>query len=121
MTLLDIFIPENPGENVPPRTRIKRAITSVANAVPPRPLEGPISLAITLVTTRPKSHYRANGSLKPGAPLYPSTATNPAAIAATVRKALLGPIFESPRQIVDLITAKRFGDEIGIRIRVTSS
>lgn len=37
---------------------------------PPAPLDQPVAVRLTVYVRRPRAHYRANGSLKPGAPEY---------------------------------------------------
>lgn len=38
----------------------------MAKTAPPTPIDGPVAVRLTIKVPRPKSHYRANGDLKPG-------------------------------------------------------
>ena len=51
----------------------KASVASAAKAAwDGRVFDGPLRLTLTIYMPRPKSHFRANGAIKPSAPLWPT-------------------------------------------------
>ncbi len=94
------------------------AVASVADLI-----DGPVEVQICFRFLRPKSHHRANGELRQGAPEY-LTARNRGDLDKLCRSTLdglTGSVFLDDSQVVKLSAEKRFcteGEKPGAIIRL---
>lgn len=81
-------------------------------------IEGPIVATFVFYRLRPKSHYRANGKLRPAAPQYHTTTPDALKLARGVEDALTGIVYRDDSQIVEEIVFKRYGNPERVEITV---
>ena len=83
---------------------------------------GPLEVVMTFFMPRPKAHFRANGTLKPSAPLYPTTKPDTLKLTRSTEDALTGIVWHDDAQTTDLHLHKRFqkpGQSLGCLITIT--
>lgn len=79
------------------------------------PLEGPLSVVCTFFVPRPKSHYRANGTLKPNAPRYPTGRPDATKYWRSTEDALTDcGVWKDDAQVVQQNVGKRYADNCPI-------
>jgi len=74
------------------------------------PLEGPLELIITFKMPRPKSHYRANGELKPNAPRWHTIRPDATKLVRSTEDALTHILWKDDAQIVIQNVSKAYAD-----------
>ena len=71
-----------------------------------------ILLSVTFVFARPKSHFRANGELKPTAPRHCTGRIGDVSkLVRAVEDAMTGIVYNDDAQIIDLIAHRRFAND----------
>ena len=71
-----------------------------------------ISLSVTFVFARPKSHFRANGQLKPSAPDHCTGRIGDVSkLVRAVEDAMTGIVYNDDAQIISLIAHRRFAND----------
>jgi Holliday junction resolvase RusA-like endonuclease len=48
-------------------------VDAMQRTKPAKPLDGPVAVSVIIYVPRPRTHYRTNGELKPGAPALPAS------------------------------------------------
>lgn len=86
---------------------------------PEQPFRGPLRVDFEFVMPRLKAHFRANGSLKDGAPKWHTVKPDRTKLTRSTEDALRGIIWADDAQIVDGATTKGYGDQPGCHITVT--
>jgi crossover junction endodeoxyribonuclease RusA len=93
-----------------------------AEAMEGRPqLEGPLAMLVTFYVLRPKTHYgtgRNAHTLKPGAPVYPSTRPDTLKLTRAVEDALTGIVYRDDAQISMQLAIRRYSDRPRVTIVV---
>ncbi len=83
----------------------------------------PLEADFTFYLPRPKSHYRASGTLKENAPVYPLSMPDVDKLARAVMDAVTDSgMWDDDARVVDLHSRKRYAaddDSIGVVIRLT--
>ncbi len=82
------------------------------------PIRGPVKLQARFTFPRPSAHYGKNGLL-PSAPVHKTTAPDVDKLTRAF-DALTGIIWIDDAQVVEMHVAKGFGDEPGVRLRVSA-
>ena len=81
----------------------------------------PVTLVVTFYLPRPKSHYRANGELKPGAPELPTSPPDLSKLVRGVEDALtIAGVWADDALVTQTIADKRYGDP-GAEVQVMLS
>lgn len=80
------------------------------------PIDAPIFLDCTIVRERPQGHYRADGSLRPSAPVLPDTIPDLTKLVRGIEDALGGVVMANDSRITDHRTRKRFGSPPRVEI-----
>lgn len=85
-------------------------------------MEAPVRLGVRFHFKRPKSHYRANGSLKDSAPFEATShgLGDLDKLTRAVGDALTGTIYKDDRQITDLYASKCYDDQDLVTISIES-
>lgn len=84
-----------------------------------RPLfEGPLAVRFDFCRGRPKGHYRKNGTLKPKAPQYPTSAPDCTKTVRSTEDALKGIAWRDDAQIVMQLATKVYAEPIGCWVTV---
>lgn len=84
---------------------------------------GAMTMALTFVRPRPKSHYgtgRNAGVLKRSAPTYPTTMPDCSKLARAVEDALTDVIWKDDSQVVDSHVTKKWGPYFRVIVEVES-
>ena len=83
-------------------------------------LVGPVEGSITFTLARPKSHYRADGSVRPSAPAHPSGRPDIDKLLRASLDAMTGVVYLDDAQIFNVQVAKAYtdwaGDEPGVDV-----
>jgi Holliday junction resolvase RusA-like endonuclease len=97
----------------------KRLVSQVAGAQMngAEQLEGPLSLVLTFVRTRPKRHFGKRGLL-PSAPAYPTVKPDALKLARAVEDALSGVVYRDDAQVVEQVARKVYGEPARVEIAV---
>jgi crossover junction endodeoxyribonuclease RusA len=74
-------------------------------------LTGPVKLNVVFVFPRPKAHYRTNGSLKPNAPEYKTSAPDLDKLQRAIGDALTGTAFRDDAQVAVWEVTKRYAEK----------
>jgi Holliday junction resolvase RusA-like endonuclease len=83
------------------------------------PVSGPISLELRFIMPRPKSHYRANGQLKPGAPTFHTGTPDLDKLIRCVKDALTSVAWKDDKQVCLMpATMKLYGEQPGVYITI---
>jgi Holliday junction resolvase RusA-like endonuclease len=69
---------------------------------------GPLLVTMTFYMPRPKSHFRANGALRPNADAYPAKKPDTLKLARSTEDAMTGIVWRDDAQTVDLVLRKRY-------------
>jgi Holliday junction resolvase RusA-like endonuclease len=79
-----------------------------------------VSISMTFVMPRPKSHLRANGDVKGSAPKYPISKPDADKLVRLVLDALTDVVWKDDSQVTELYTEKVYADncQAGVNIRV---
>jgi Holliday junction resolvase RusA-like endonuclease len=100
----------------------KQTVAAFAARAFTAPLGGPLSLTITFLRQRPKSHYRKDGTLKPGAfHEWPTTKPDCTKLVRSTEDALKGIAWRDDAQVCRQLIEKRYvrdGEAPGASIRV---
>lgn len=83
---------------------------------------GPLRVYVTLYLARPKAHLRSDGSLRPAAPGWPTGRPDVDKLARAALDALTAVAFDDDSQVVELVAAKEYADElpVGCSIQITA-
>jgi len=104
---------------VDPSKADKADFLSMAMAYrPAAPLDGPLAVAIVAVFPRPRSHYRKNGQLRPGAPVWYASAPDWDNVAKFVSDSLTGVFWQDDRQIALGMVYAIYGDVPGVAVLI---
>jgi len=98
------------------RADVRQAATQAMGEQPP--LAGALALDVTFTVARPKSHFRANGILRPTAPLWPVTRPDATKLLRALEDALIGLVFIDDSQVIDLGARKLYGVRVGAWVEV---
>jgi Holliday junction resolvase RusA-like endonuclease len=94
-----------------------RAMVALACADASRAaLEGPLSMDVTFIMPRPKSHYRANGALKDSAPVYHTSKPDATKLMRSTEDALTGIAWRDDAQVVRQTVVKMYGERPGAEV-----
>ena len=75
-------------------------------------MDAAIALSVVFVFARPKSHFRANGQLKPSAPAHCTGRIGDVSkLVRAVEDAMTGIIYNDDAQIISLIAHRRFAND----------
>ena len=75
-------------------------------------MDAAIALSVVFVFARPKSHFRANGQLKPSAPPHCTGRIGDVSkLVRAVEDAMTGIIYNDDAQIISLIAHRRFAND----------
>jgi Holliday junction resolvase RusA-like endonuclease len=100
----------------------KRQVAAVARHIRLRTgyplLEEAVAMRLTFIRERPKSHYRADGRLRPGAPDYPVTRPDATKLLRAVEDALTGVLYSDDAAIVAQSVSKVYGAQPGVEISI---
>lgn len=106
----------------PWRKFVAAKVHAARAGVPPFSLQ-PLVADFTFYLPRPKSHYRANGTLREGAPQYPLATPDVDKLARAVMDAVTdSSAWDDDARVVDLVSRKRYAvddDSVGVVIRLT--
>lgn len=80
-------------------------------------LEGPLSLTVSVMIPRPRSHYGAKG-LKPSAPSAPTTRPDLTKYLRGIEDAMTGIVWRDDAQVITQSAEKRYGEPARVAIRV---
>ena len=83
-----------------------------------RPTSEPVSLRLVFEMQRPKYHFRANGELKPSAPLMHMKQPDLSKLVRCVEDALTGIVYVDDRQVWNEPAEKIYSDRPGVEITV---
>lgn len=83
---------------------------------PPQPWEGPVWVTVRFTFTRPKSHLRANGQVKPTAPVMHASKPDVDNLTKLVMDALNGVFFRDDSQAYYIDARKSYGDNPGVSV-----
>lgn len=83
------------------------------------PFRGPLRVDFDFVMPRIKSHFRANGALKEGAPRWHVVKPDRTKLTRSTEDALTGIVWADDAQVVAGSTTKTYGDQAGCRVTVT--
>lgn len=78
----------------------------------------PISLRMSFILPRPKSHLKPNGELRRWAPEYPAVRPDCSKLVRCAEDALKGIAWSDDAQVVRLSVDKTYGETPGVVIRV---
>lgn len=81
--------------------------------------EGPLSIDVLFIFTRPKLHYNSKGLLKDSAPMWKTSKPDVDKLIRAVGDSLTGIVYRDDSQIVHGTFAKRFSDKAETQITVT--
>lgn len=89
------------------------------DVLPERPLAMPVQISIHAGFPRPKAHYRANGLVKPAAPIYHTSKPDCDNVSKAILDALttIG-MWGDDRQVVRLTIEKVYSEEPGAIISI---
>ena len=75
-------------------------------------MDAAITLSVVFIFARPKSHFRANGQLKPSAPAYCTGRIGDVSkLVRAVEDAMTGILYNDDAQIISLIAHRRFAND----------
>ena len=75
-------------------------------------MDAAITLSVVFIFARPKSHFRANGQLKPSAPAHCTGRIGDVSkLVRAVEDAMTGIIYNDDAQIISLIAHRRFAND----------
>lgn len=80
-------------------------------------LEGPLSLHVSVMIPRPKSHYGARG-LRPSAPSAPTTRPDLTKYLRGIEDAMTGIVWRDDAQVITQSAEKRYGEPARVHVRV---
>lgn len=83
-------------------------------------LTGPVSVRLRFVMQRPKSHFRANGSLRADAPSWHTGNRDLDKLERTALDALTGVLYRDDGQVAELIGRKPYGARPGLFVSVAT-
>ena len=73
-------------------------------------LDGPLAVEFVFFMPRPKGHFRTNGTVRDGAPRFPTTKPDALKLARSTEDALTGTVWHDDAQTVDVKAMKRYAD-----------
>ena len=112
------LVPDNPRDLKAWTTAIH---TAAESAMAERPIiRGAVRLQARFILVRPRSHFGVRGNLLPSAPAYPITKPDGDKLDRAARDALKGVVYHDDAQIVRWAGDKVYGEEPGLRLRVTA-
>jgi crossover junction endodeoxyribonuclease RusA len=75
-------------------------------------MDAAITLSVVFIFARPKSHFRANGQLKPSAPAHCTGRIGDVSkLVRAVEDAMTGILYNDDAQIISLIAHRRFAND----------
>ena len=83
---------------------------------PETPWTGPVWVTLRFTFSRPKSHLRANGQVKPSAPMMHATKPDVDNLTKLVMDALNGVFFRDDSQVYYTDARKGYGDTPGVDV-----
>jgi Holliday junction resolvase RusA-like endonuclease len=90
-----------------------RAAAAAADAWGDRPvLQGPVRVEVTFGWPRPRGHCRANGELKPSAPLHAVKGADADKLERALFDSLTGTVIADDRQVVEHHSWKVYADPV---------
>lgn len=84
-------------------------------------LTGPLRLDVDFFLPRIKGHYRANGALKPNAPIWHTVKPDRTKLLRALEDALTGIVWRDDSAVVCGESRKLYGDCAGARVTVTAA
>lgn len=97
----------------------RAAIRAVIEAGKHKPVfAGPVALVVEFTLKRPKSHYRADGTLKPGAPLPHTVKPDATKLLRGIEDAMAGIMWHDDAQVAAQSVLKGYGDTPGAAVFV---
>ena len=97
----------------------KNLVAAEARKKIPRPLKGPVYVAMTFYLPRPKVHYnKSRTALSRSAPEYPAVRPDVLKLARSTEDALTGIAWLDDSQIVDECVRKRYSDDPSAYIEI---
>lgn len=94
-------------------------VTDAARAAGGAVVDGSMRVALVFYLQRPKSHYRANGQIKPGAPTHAATKPDGDKLERCTWDALTGVLFTDDARIVSWSGEKRYSNDGRTGVLVT--
>ncbi len=92
-------------------------IKAMMRTKPPKPLDSPVAMRMIVYVSRPRTHYRSNGELKPNAPKLPASGLDgDKVVRAIFDAAQIAGWFVNDARVVDHHMRRRFDDGIGERV-----
>jgi Holliday junction resolvase RusA-like endonuclease len=85
-------------------------------------LDGPLAVRIVFYSPRPAGHYgtgRNRSTLRPAAPVYPTTRPDVLKLARAFEDALTGVCWRDDARIVDELLHKRYGEPARAEVEIT--
>ena len=96
----------------------RAAIALAAKAVFPEPLQRiPLTMVVDWVFERPKSHFRKDGSLRPGVPVLPRGDNKN--LLSGVEDALKGIAYQDDHQIGRHVMQRSYGPKASTTVRIS--
>ena len=80
-----------------------------------------LRLDLVFIRQRPKCHYGRGDALRPGAPRHPTVMPDLTKLVRAVEDALTGLLWRDDKQVVQAVTAKRYGKEYLTKVLVTEA
>lgn len=74
-------------------------------------IDGPVSVLITFLFSRPKAHYNSKGQLKDAAPFYKSNKPDLDKLCRSTLDGITNVLIKDDSQVVTLIAAKQYANE----------
>ena len=102
----------------------ERVAKYAAEAMNGRELEtGPLRLLVTFTIVRPKGHYGTGsnaGTVRPGAPAYPTTRPDTTKLLRAVEDALRGIVYRDDAQVVEQEAYKIYGAQANCQVTISA-
>lgn len=86
-------------------------------------LTGPLALTLRFYVARPKGHYgqgRNAGTMKPAAPLWPTTRPDATKLTRAVEDAITGVVWKDDAQVVAQTIYKHYGEPERVEVTIES-
>ena len=83
-----------------------------------KPFDEPLAIVVVFRTTRPRSHFRKSGELKPSAPRFPDRRPDATKLLRSVEDALTRIVWRDDASIVVQVVGKIYADCPGVDIHV---
>lgn len=79
---------------------------------------GAMSITVSFAMPRPKCHMNSKGNVRPNAPYHPVTKPDIDKLLRCVFDALTGIVWRDDSQVIQTVTTKQYGFNIGAKIRI---